>query len=200
MKYVAKDIITDFKTCQYPPNKLKTYAKIKHMKTFWQRWWIVNRLHYFNNKKGGIVWASQEEFLSYIKDTVVSDSISKDGVTRRIRFPYSFFGEIKNDLVLDSVLRNLIDECADPNDDVNFLVKKSDSPFRSHIRLSAKGREVYPVSYLVFNKFFGNAYIKAFILLLMTIFTGYYIQNHVLVKRISINEPTTIHMPTESLQ
>jgi hypothetical protein len=132
-------------------------GKIRYMKTFWSRWWICNKFRKLCKIKGGFVWLEEEEFISYIRQLVTKDK-SKDGVTKLIRFPYNYFGEIKNDLILQSKIRNLIEECSDKLDGVGYMMKV-ELPKESkimRIRLTARGQEISGTSYPIFGSEFGK--------------------------------------------
>jgi hypothetical protein len=117
------------------------------MKTFLQRWWIINRLNKFCKIKGGYVWVEEEEFISYIKTIVVKKSTMT--ITNLIRFPYGWLFEIKDDLILYNKIKNIIDECSDPNDGVDYIVKIHRATYQ--LRLSSLGRERYSFLYIIFN-------------------------------------------------
>ncbi len=153
------------------------------METFWQRWWIINRLHKFTKIKGGIVWAEENEFVRYIRDIVTNrDALANP--TLPIRFPYNLLLEINNDLLVDVKLRNIIQECSDPVDGVNYIIRDENTRGnvlnRYHLRLSSRGREVYSFYYLISEKFFGNAYVKAIAIGIIMILVGYYINDHII--------------------
>lgn len=141
------------------------------MKTFWQRWWITNRLHAYTfiagTNIGPVVWIEKEKFIDYCRSLMTDKTKMVGGSMYVIRQPYKWLSELPHDLMIDSFLRNLIDECTDPKDDVNYIVSENRTTNRNSLettdslRLSAKGREVYAWSYI----FFGHPYAK-------TIWTG----------------------------
>lgn len=128
------------------------------MKVFMQRWWIANRLHRYTFVAGaGIgptVWVSKEKFIGYCKSIMV-DTSDPDRTLKPLRPIYKYFSELPHDLTLDAVLKNLIDELSDPVDGINYLISENRITGKENrednLRLSARGREIYAVSYLIFG-------------------------------------------------
>lgn len=106
--------------------------------------------------KEGIVWANQEDFIKDIKNIVTQEGTAK--TYKLLKFPFNFLFQRKDDFRIDADIRNIIDECSDPEEGPGFLIKRRilNSP---HLRLSSRGREIYAFSYLI-GQFFGNQYIK----------------------------------------
>lgn len=126
------------------------------MKVFMQRWWVANRLHKFSIIKGAdlgpVVWVDENEFIRYCRNLVTTQHTDA-GPMLPLKPLYKYITELPHDLTLDSVLRNLIDECSDPADGINYLVRERATRNQTdyHLRLSARGRDVYPLSYLFFR-------------------------------------------------
>jgi hypothetical protein len=86
-------------------------------------------------------------------------------------WPFSRLFDATNHDDLYTEVRNIIQECED--EDIHWIKRRTED-WDVHLNLTPKGREVYSISYLVFNKFFGNAYVKGMILAFLTLLiTGY---------------------------
>lgn len=127
------------------------------MFTFLQRWWITNRFHKFTRLNKDIVWVKKQDFISYIKNIVVSTKKSSDNTTQLVKWPYRWIGEVKDDLIIDQKIANLMDELSDPKNDINYFVSTDltggqlYSGSNDTLRLSSRGREIYGISYLLFG-------------------------------------------------
>lgn len=123
-------------------------------KTFLQRWWVINRLDQFCTEKGGIVWGNEEDFIRYLRD-LITDKSQDPNPTYPIRFPYSWIGNIKDDLLLDVKIRNLIHVCSDKEIGYRLIISehinKNDSGSGHALRLSSLGQERYSWTYIVFG-------------------------------------------------
>ncbi len=136
--------------CKYPMNR----GIIRRMlKTFLQRWWIINRLHRFCVENGGIVWANEKRFIAYLQD-IVTNKIPNT-IVNPIRFPYSWIGEIKDDLLLHQKITNLIDECSDSIEGIAFILKgpnDENKPYEEHtLRLTALGRDRLVIWFITYR-------------------------------------------------
>lgn len=128
------------------------FGRIRDMiRTFWERWWITNRLYHFSFGRGP-VWVSEEDFVRFLMNAVQEiDGVPVQGNRLSPWWILQPSYEIR--------VRNLIKECSDTREGIP-TVTRDDEREAAYVRLSYRGRETYSVSYLVFGCFFGNYYFK----------------------------------------
>ncbi len=132
------------------------------IRTFFTRWWVVNRLHQFLKTKNGLWWVEQMRFEEYVVEIILKSSILK----------WLFESSEKNNIEIK--VRNVIQLCYSSY--VEYMKETKDGGV-SYISLSAKGQEIYGVDYLIFKVFLGNAWVKVIGTGIIMILVGLYINN-----------------------
>lgn len=127
----------------------RLFVTIRNMKTDFRRWWIINRLYHFIDKKGE-EWVRELEFwlwingvdvfnpelnLSEREKDIYNAPLSKLHFIIMMRL---FFKRDWNDMV------GVINECIDPV--INWIDKETDIHGLDKIKLSTRGKGQYALS------------------------------------------------------
>ena len=164
------------------------------MKTYLQRWWIINRLYRYQ-KKQNLRWGVLEKnFMYWLIGIDIEDGLDKELRGQQhdresrffIRLFFWDFKKISSSLGegLSLEVERTISDCIDKS--VGYLSREVINEKR-YLDLTARGREDYAVSHIIGKKILGNAFVKTILISIILIFVGWYINSHILKPTTSDN-------------
>jgi len=159
-------------------------ARIRKMKEYLKRWYIINKLYHLEKHRRQ-PFVEEKDLLFWILGADIHKAIQSEGYKQMVRPGLKWlFGDPawSSDQQLSgeaaTEIRRIIEDCKDEY--IGYIRPVNGRLVGKYWDLTARGRESYTVSHLVFNKFFGNAYVKGIILGALALFVAYYINNYIL--------------------
>jgi hypothetical protein len=147
------------------------------MKTYLKRWFVINQFYHYQ-RKTGIQWEEEGKLVVWIvyKYDLNTLTFAELNIERKVRFIVKLlFGRKNyNGMTLgegiSQEIRNTISDC----ESVNYIQKDTPShlAINYRINLTAKGREEYPFTHLIYMSLLAISKIWAIILVIISFILG----------------------------
>lgn len=121
---------------------------------FFRRWWIVNRLYHYEQKRD--FWVDESQFITYLQGVDYIEYLQDVDKERLIKgtWVFPFNNPPKTEVEINAFqkkMRFLIQECVGERLHYIERLHEPNGENKAWIHISSRGNEMYSVSYLIFR-------------------------------------------------